>query len=484
MVKIKRNDAGNKAALNRLVWTFASRIRGTEDIAACDSFAAFLLYCTYVSDNHELLGIVGFDDSYAIANVGEKLGDEYVAKDFVSYYCALKSDKCDLPSIDHDRFRIANQARAITMWTEEVERSGISLADDDSFAVAEQTALVLTDNEGLTRYGKTAGDCRSSQTLANLVTTLADVRGKTVLDFVCGVGTFLSTAEMKGASNTTGLDINLGAANLAKIVCFFASPICQSNISTGDVTNKDTNLLQGVDRVVAAPSVGMSIVCAGDDESSRVGKACRDVFPNEDLKIDHLEDFCVVEAIHCLNDEGKAVVQVAPGFLFQLHRNRLALRKALIESGYLQAVIELPGGTYAGTSIKSALLVLTKERKYDDVLLVDLNSKELTEDDIFMKDRRRICEFTSQGVAWVEELVGNRRERDRVSALVSAEEFAKNDYNLCYSTYGQIVDVEALLCETRDADEIMRDIDAARSEVDELGKVISKLVASITKEGK
>ena len=139
-----------------------------------------------------------------------------------------------------------------------------------------------------------------------------------------------------------------------------------------------------------------------------------------------------VAAFH-LADDGIAVVSLPQGALSR--RADEGARRALLESGLLDAVIELPPGLFAGTSAQSALLVLARERgrRAGHVLFVDAKQlgqprrgklHELEEDDV-ERITRAVARWRS----------GSFEEEPRFAALAAVEAVANNEADLSPKRY-------------------------------------------------
>lgn len=68
----------------------------------------------------------------------------------------------------------------------------------------------------------------------------------------------------------------------------------------------------------------------------------------------------VERVLQSLTEGGRAVIPVTSSFLWRSDRTQRYLRQQLVESGYLQAVIELPIGLLSGASINFSLLLIHK----------------------------------------------------------------------------------------------------------------------------
>ena len=107
----------------------------------------------------------------------------------------------------------------------------------------------------------------------------------------------------------------------------------------------------------------------------------------------------------------------------------VALRKSLIEKGWVEAVIQLPGQLFSGTSIPCIILVIDKNRKVDSpVMFVNADNEHMTPDQGRGRGRKL--------VAWEEiaNVVHERKESGH-SVLASREDIDAQGYDFSASRY-------------------------------------------------
>lgn len=466
--------------LQKLIWSYADERRRYELSEMLD-ISAFMLYCSYVSRNADELNLEDFDTSFSIDEVRERLGNAYVAANFVDYYAGLCANNVNLPDLRGIDLRAHDLSRAITTWVEMLDASGLSLMENGDYETAATIQAVLAEAYASDYWGRYGGEYATPLPIANLATRLADVEGKTVLDFACGNGIYLASALSKGAASACGRDINIQAVMRAKIGCFFADPTARHDIVAADALTA-TSATAPAQRIFVAPPLGMRLREYDIQERGYYADVMASVVGDAAMRTPNMEDFCVAKAFASLADDGVAVLHVSASFLFHQQRSRQTLRSALVEGGYLRTVIELPGGCMPGTMVKSALLVIDKQPTDDGVLIVDLDRKELAGKDYVAKGRGR-CEITEAGIDWLAKTVEQRDEVPLVSTVVDRETIIAAGSNLCYATYGDVLDYGTILDETRSTEDILGDIRAAQASIDSLGKQIADILNSIEKKG-
>lgn len=470
---MRENNAGapsapDSRAISSVVTAFLDGCRALAEADELIDLAAFLLYASYVSSNVDMLG-VSLDPTFSMDSVPERLGNDYVARQLINAYGALDAPRCNLPRVTLSFRGRLDLQRAVAAWASILGGCGVSLEETDGFDVSHAIARALEDAFSA-NGGRVVGDHASYAPLAKLVARLADVGGRSVCDPACGYGAFLAEASFAGARSLRGSDLDHRAVLRSRLISFFADPL-------GDAAIEAEDSLMGTggdlfDRVVCAPPLGIRVDRSERDEYARA------IAPLEDGTVPsgpYGEDYFIARVLSSLATGGVAVIHVAPGFLFHQQRSRREYRQALVAQGHISAVIELPGGCAPGTSINSAILVLTKDPSGADVLLVDAASKAVENEGHF-EQSRRICVPTEAGIEWLASVVRSRCEIPFVSALVPREKVVATGADLCYATYG---DAYTSDMPSRSTADILADIKEGRRKANALDDRIEEILASL-----
>lgn len=480
-VSVSTPDGKDLASkLQKLIWVFSDEMRPNDPNDTLD-LATFMLYCSYVSRNAEDLGLDDFDLNYSIDEVKDKLGNKYVASGFVDYYAGLCDQSASLPDLRGIELRAYDLSRAITSWSSTLDASGLSLMEGPDGETAVTIQRVLAETLSSDAWGRYGGEFSTPLPIAELAARLADVEGKSVLDFACGNGIYLAAALSRGASSATGRDISVQAVMRAKVLCFFADPSTRHDIAAASALTAASATLPA-QRVFVAPPLGMRLREFDIQDKGYYADVLSSVTGEGVTGAPNMEDFCVAKAFASLADDGIAILHVPASFLFHRQKARQTLRRALVEGGNLQTVIELPGGVIPGTGVKSALLVIAKQPTDEGVLIIDLDSKETADKGYVSKGRGR-CEITDTGIGWLTKVVQDRDEIPLVSTIADRERILASGSNLCYSTYGDVFDYDSILAETRSTKDIMDDIKAAQASIDPISDQIADILNSIETKG-
>ena len=139
--------------------------------------------------------------------------------------------------------------------------------------------------------------------------------------------------------------------------------------------------------------------------------------------IENVEVF-IEKVLSLLSENGRAVVFLPKGFLFDNHKNFKECRKFLVEKGFVEAVIELAGGVLLPfTAIQTALLVLSKKNQ---------NTKIVNASSIHENTRRGVSVLTEECADKIFDLLQKENED---SVTLSIEQIREKDFNLVSSTY-------------------------------------------------
>ena len=127
----------------------------------------------------------------------------------------------------------------------------------------------------------------------------------------------------------------------------------------------------------------------------------------------------------------RAVVLMPVGFTYRTGNEEL-FRKYLIEQNYLEGIVQLPPNLHSATSIETTFFIISKIRnqhalKPDDIMFINLK------DESFIKREGRQLVFKS--VDEIRDIYINKKEIKNISALISREEIAENNYSFAIDKY-------------------------------------------------
>lgn len=135
----------------------------------------------------------------------------------------------------------------------------------------------------------------------------------------------------------------------------------------------------------------------------------------------------LLHGLYHLKPEGLMAIVLPHGVLFR-GGSEGEIRKNLVESGNIEAIIGLPGDIFYGTSIATIVMILRKTGSDGSVLFVDASHG-------FQKDSNK-NRLRASDIKRIVDTVLERKEGDGIySRLVSKDEIRRNDYNLNIPRY-------------------------------------------------
>ncbi len=130
--------------------------------------------------------------------------------------------------------------------------------------------------------------------------------------------------------------------------------------------------------------------------------------------------------LYHLKPSGIMTIVLPHGVLFR-GGEEATIRKNLIEKNNIDVIIGLPANIFFGTGIPTIVMVLKKERKNTDVLIVDASKGFIKEG---KNNKLRACDIKK-----IADAVIQRVDVPKFSRKVSREEIRNNEYNLNIPRY-------------------------------------------------
>jgi len=144
------------------------------------------------------------------------------------------------------------------------------------------------------------------------------------------------------------------------------------------------------------------------------------------------------------------------------------IRRALVERDLIEAVILLPENLFYNTTAPAVIIVLNKEKRHPREILL-INASKL-----FAKGRPKNY-LTDEHIEQVAQIYHEWRVEESLSAVITKEEAAKNDFNLSPSRYVATESQEEVL-PLGEAEVLLRQAEEEQAEADcELTSVLGEL---------
>ena len=144
------------------------------------------------------------------------------------------------------------------------------------------------------------------------------------------------------------------------------------------------------------------------------------------------------------------------------------IRKSLVEDDLVEAVILLPENLFYNTSAPGIVMVLNQAKKHPgQIILVNASA-------LFSKGRPKNF-MTDEHIVMAADVYGRWVSEDTLSAVVTTQDVAKNDYNLSPSRYVAGAAANDVL-PLEEAVRLLKDAEAERARADEaLWRVLAEL---------
>lgn len=321
--------------------------------------------------------------------------------------------------------------------------------------------------------GKSGGEFFTPPEVSVLLTRLGTV-GKKVInkayDPACGSGSLLlKCAELLGRDAVRngfyGQEINITTYNLCRINMFLHKiGFDKFDIACEDtLTNPQHWDEEPFELIVSNPPY--SVKWVGDGDATLINDPR--FAPAGVLAPKSKADMAfIMHSLSWLAANGTAAIVCFPGIMYRGGAEQ-KIRKYLVDNNYVDAVIQLSGGLFFGTSIATCIMVLKKGKRDNKVMFIDA-SKEY----IKVTNNNKL---TPENIDRIVDVFAKREDVAHFSHLADYAEIAENDFNLSVSTYvepedtREKIDIVKLNAEIA---EIVAREQVLRSEID---KIISEI---------
>ena len=180
-----------------------------------------------------------------------------------------------------------------------------------------------------------------------------------------------------------------------------------------------------------------------------------------------------------LKDGGKMAVVLDTGAVSRGSGNQGSnkekeIRKKFVENDLIEAVILLPENLFYGNSAPGVILVINKNKRHPDEILL-INASKL-----YSKGRPKNY-LTEEHIAKIAELYHQWKEEEGLSKVITKEEAARSDYNLSPSRYLATGEEEEVL-PLEEAVLLLAEAEEERTEADKKLKEVLNLLGFSAEE--
>lgn len=325
--------------------------------------------------------------------------------------------------------------------------------------------------------GKSGGEFFTPQNVSKLLAKIVmlgkDEKNKInkIYDPACGSGSLLLQAKKQFTEHIIedgfyGQEINMTTYNLARMNMFL------HNINYDKFSIERGNTLldpkhgndKPFDAIVSNPPY--SIKWIGSDDPTLIND---DRFaPAGILAPKSKADFAfIMHSLSYLSSKGRAAIVTFPGIFYRGGAEQ-KIRKYLVDGNFVEAVIQLPGNLFYGTSIATCILVLAKNKTTTDTLFIDASQE-------YKKETNNNV-LTEEHIQKILDGFANGEAKEYFVSVVSHEKIVENDYNLSVSTYVEKEDTREkidIVQLNKEIAETVKNIDRLRAEIDKIVEELS-----------
>ncbi|WP_017232916.1 type I restriction-modification system subunit M [Pandoraea sp. B-6] len=438
-----------KSELYSSLWKGCDELRGGMDASQYKDYVLVLLFVKYVSDKY-----AGQKDALIDVPAGGSFSDMVALKgdkevgDKINKIIARLAEANDLKGvIDVADF---NDAEKLGKGKEMVDRLSNLIAIFDTPGLdfksnrAEGDDILGDAYEYLMRNFATESGKSKGQfyTPAEVSRVMAKVIGigsaksadQTIYDPTCGSGSLLIKAhdEAKGATRLDltiyGQEMDNATSALAKMNMILhdcpTAEVWKDNSLSSPHFKQGNGALKTFDFVVANPPFSTKAWSNGFDPlNDEFGRFEYGTPPDKNGDYAFL-----LHILTSLKSTGKGAVILPHGVLFRGGAEG-AIRKRVVQQGYIKGIIGLPANLFYGTGIPACIIVLDKEHAAarKGIFMIDASKG-------FIKDGNK-NRLRSQDIHKIVDAFNRQAEIPKFARLVPVSEICENDFNLNIPRY-------------------------------------------------
>ena len=468
-----------KSELYSSLWKSCDELRGGMDASQYKDYVLVLLFVKYVSDKYagDPDSLIDVPPGGSFADMVALKGDKEIGDKINQIIARLAEANALTGVIDVADF---NDQEKLGKGKEMVDRLSnlISIFNTPGLDFRSNRAQgddILGDAyEYLMRHfatesGKSKGQFYTPAEVSRVMAQVIGLAGATdskqsIYDPTCGSGSLLLKAHDE-AKSATGLDLALygqemdnATSALAKMNMILhdcpTAEIWKDNTLSAPHFKDKQGLLKQFDFIVANPPFSTKAWSNGfnpaEDEFHRFGFG---IPPEKNGDYAFLLHMLV-----SLKSTGKAAVILPHGVLFRGGAEG-AIRKRILQHGYIQGIIGLPANLFYGTGIPACIIILDKAGSTGRKALFLIDASKG-----FIKDGNK-NRLREQDIHKMVDAFTQQRELPKYSRLVPLAEIEANDFNLNIPRYIDTSEEEDL----QDIDAHLhggipeRDVDALRA---------------------
>jgi len=436
-----------KSDLYSSLWKSCDQLRGTMDPSQYKDYILVLLFIKYVSDKAEIDpdARIEIPEGCSFADITKLKGNSEIGDKMNKIFSAIAAEN-DLTGVIDYKVADWNSEEKLGKGKDKVDTLSklIAIFENDALSFKNNRAdgddLLGDAYEYLmknfaTESGKSKGEFYTPAEVSRILAKVIEISNsnsfkQTLYDPTSGSGSLLikSYNETKQGVTIYGQENNNVTAALAKMNMILHN-IKDYEIAIGNTIanpayiNKD-NSLKTFDFAVANPPFSNANWSNGiNPVEDKYDRFKYGVPPEKNGDYAFL-----LHLVTSLNSTGKGAIILPHGVLFRGNAEQV-IRKNLVQTGIIKAIIGLPANLFYGTGIPACIIVIDKENAQarKGIFFID-GSKGFVKDG----NKNRLREMDIRRVT---DVYSQFAEIPKYSRLVTFDEIEKNEFNLNIPRY-------------------------------------------------
>ena len=454
--------AVKKSELYSSLWSSCDELRGSMDASQYKDYVLVLLFVKYISDKYanqpyapiSIPEGASFADMVALkgkSDIGDQINKKILGPLAKANNLSDMPDFNDPAKLGDGKERVDRLTNLIAIFENPALDFSKNRADGDDLLGDAYEYLM---RHFATESGKSKGQFYTPAEVSRVIANILGIRyakttnATTVYDPTCGSGSLLlKIGDEAARANDVKVTLygqekdssTAGLARMNMILHDYATAEIKQGNTLANPLFTEANVLKTFDYVVANPPFSDKRWSNGlhPNEGGRSGgeeqQAAKDYgrFAGYGIPPRNKGDYAyLLHILRSIKPGGKGACVLPHGVLFRGNAEA-AIRKNLIQRGYIKGIIGLPANLFYGTGIRACIIVLDKDgasaRK--GIFMIDASKG-------FIKDGPK-NRLRAQDIHLIVDTFTRQVEVPRYSRMVSVAEISdpKNDFNLNLTRY-------------------------------------------------
>jgi type I restriction enzyme M protein len=440
-----------KSELYSSLWASCDELRGGMDASQYKDYVLVLLFVKYVSDRYagepyapiSIPAGASFADMVALkgkSDIGDQINKKILGPLFLANHLSDPPDFADPTKLGSGKEMVDRLTNLIAIFENPALDFSKNRADGDDLLGDAYEYLM---RHFATESGKSKGQFYTPAEVSRVIAQILGIRhakvtnNTTVYDPTCGSGSLLLKIGDEARHGHKDVKVTLygqekdnataGLARMNMILHDYAIAEIKQGNTLASPLFLDGDALKTFDYVVANPPFSDKRWSTGLDAEHDSWQR----FQHYGIPPRKQGDYAyLLHILRSLKSTGKGACILPHGVLFRGGAEG-AIRRNLIQRGYLKGIIGMPPNLFYGTGIPACIVVLDKEgaNARRGIFMIDASKG-------FIKDGNK-NRLREQDIHKIVDIFTRQVELSRYSRLVPVAEISdpKNDYNLNLPRY-------------------------------------------------